>query len=382
MITSSPQFIPTVSTEKYLKDLVAQYPKDTEAKRKLARFWFVEGKIQDAAELYAQILKVHQHDYESLSFLAHLYLERGIADHAVALFNAMLAIKPHDKAARYHLSAMSALLERGKTTDKYAALYEKMIGTDDQCPALGLSRENIPVLIEMNGDLLWLPGDLLRFLWHTVRKPLTTPVPSFLAETDHYVWVRDRIKPGDDVLDIGSNLGIFATMMGARVGTGGRVFAFEPSARIASDLRRVLALNELKQVTVTEAAVSNQNGEATFCDIEESDVRREGSHLSDELFDRVTSEHQQKKVVVKTVVLDDFVAGHNLRPSVIKIDVEGAEHLVLAGAEKTIAAYKPKLVIEIHPKTKDGPLDPGPLLEYLKRFGYEHKSESKTYYCW
>lgn len=342
----------------------------------------MEGKRQQAAEAYAQILKANPKDTEALEYLAHFYLDTGGYQQAVNLLQALLTIQPQHQAARYHFSALQALIDRNKAAPKYQDLHQRMLGADDACLPLGLRRENIPVLIEMNGDPIWLPGDLLRYLWHTVRQPLTSSVPSFLAETEHYQWVRERLKPGDDVLDIGSNLGIFATMMGARVGPQGRVFAFEPSARIAGDLRRVLALNELKQVTVTEAAVSDKNGEAVFCEIVEGDVRREGSHLSDPQLDQAFNGLKQTHVAVKTLVLDDFVAAHGIKPTLVKIDVEGAEHQVLAGAVKTISAYKPTLVIEIHAHAKDGSLDPGPLIEYLQRFGYEYRAESKTYYCW
>ena len=233
----------------------------------------------------------------------------------------------------------------------------------------------------MNGDPLWIPGDLLRYLWHTVQPSSRSLLPSFLAEHLHYAWVRERLSPGDHVLDLGSNLGIFATMMATRVGTGGRVVAFEPSARIASDLRRVLTLNELGHVTVVEAAVSNQNGVASFRDVKEADVRRESSHLSDPARDRVVGALAQDITVVKTVVLDDFVATHDLRPALIKIDVEGAEFLVLEGARQTIRACCPKLVIEIHPDEAEV-FDHPRLAGYLKEFGYEYTQAGKTYYGW
>jgi FkbM family methyltransferase len=316
-----------------------------------------------------------------LNFLARFYLDHGSLQHAVTLFNALLAINPNDQAARYHLSALQALRENSRSLGKRLELQEKIIGQEDQSLPLGLRRDHIPCLIEMNGDLVWLPGDLLRFLWHTVQKPLTSATPSFQAETTHYVWIRDRLSLGDVVLDIGSNIGIFATMMGAKVGRAGRVFAFEPSPKIAADLRRVLALNELSQVTVVEAAASNRSGEATFCEIQEADVRRESSHLSDPLLDSASRELKQHATVVKTLVIDDFVAEHALRPVLMKIDVEGAEFLVLEGAEKTIGACKPKLVIEIHPNS-EGVFDHARLTAYLKRFGYQYATETKTYYCW
>ena len=381
MIAHPTQSNPTSVKPEPMKFQLAQPPVNHEDQRRMAREFQIEGKKQQAAEVYLQLLQANPRDTEALDYLAHHYLEGGVYNHAASLFNALLAVQPQHKAARYHLSALKALLDKTKFLPSSVQLYERMVGDDDRTLPMGLRRENIPVLIEMNGDLLWLPGDLLRFLWHTVRKPLTSSVPSFLAETEHYVWVRERLKAGDDVLDIGSNLGIFATMMGAKVGATGRVFAFEPSARIAADLRRVLTLNELKQVTVTEAAVSDRNGEATFCDIEESDVRREGSHLSDAVMDRNFAGLKQNAVTVKTIVMDDFAVEHKIRPALIKIDVEGAEFLVLEGLEKTIQAHRPKLVIEFHPDGA-GVFDHLKLAACLQRFGYEFKTESKTYYCW
>lgn len=332
--------------------------------------------MQEAAGHYANLLKALPNDVEALSQLAFFYLERGETGPAGTLFSRICSLDPQNRAARHQLWALEMMRQNGEAGQKAAAFYARLVGSEP-----GLRREEIPCLVRLNGDLIWLPGDLIRFLWHTVQQPFVSAVPSFLAETDHYLWIRERLSPGDQVLDIGSNLGIFATMMGARVGPAGRVFAFEPSARIASDLRRVLALNDLSHVTVVEAAAADRNGTAEFCDVQEEDVRRESSHLNQVASQRGLAELKQRTATVKTVVVDDLVAEHRIEPSLVKIDVEGAEFLVLEGARKTIGRYRPKLVIEFHPDSQ-GVFDHDRLIGYLKSYGYQFTVESKTYYAW
>lgn len=250
---------------------------------------------------------------------------------------------------------------------------------DDQ--ALGFRRDQAPCLIDMNGDLLWIPGDLLRFLWHTRVAGQPALLPHFLAETPHYLWIRERLLPGDTVLDCGANLGLFSTMMARRVGPQGRVHAFEPSPGSSRDLARVLVLNGLfEQVAVNVAAVSDTCGEAAFCDITAGDVRREASHL--DALGRIgfLGELSHQEVRVPTVTLDAYIQREGLAPRLVKIDVEGAEFLVLEGARRSVAAHHPLLVIEIHPD-EQGQFDHGKLEAYLKQYGYRHRWQDKTYYC-
>jgi FkbM family methyltransferase len=293
-----------------------------------------------------------------------------------------------DALARQKKWAESSALDNGQASPLETAAIaemEKFLGHlvdphgDDQ--ALGFRRDQSPCLIDMNGDLLWIPGDLLQFLWHTRVAGRPAMLPHFLAETPHYLWIREQIRPGDTVLDCGANLGLFSTMMARRVGPQGRVHAFEPSPGSSRDLARVLVLNGLaQQVVINVAAVSDACGEAVFYDVTVGDVRREASHLDALGRSGLVGGLDHQEVRVPTVTLDDYIQRQDLAPRLVKIDVEGAEFLVLEGARRSVAAHHPLLVIEIHPDER-GEFDHGRLEAYLLQYGYRHRWQDKTYYC-
>jgi FkbM family methyltransferase len=264
--------------------------------------------------------------------------------------------------------------------EKIERFYQRLVEPAVDEADLGFQRGHAPCLIDMNGDLLWVPGDLLRYLWHT-RVPGDPPwVLHFLAETPHYVWIRERLRSGDVAVDCGANLGLFSTMMARCVGPSGSVHAFEPSPGSGRDLARVLALNEIANVKINACAVCDTCGEATFCDVTEGDVRREASHLDSLGRVGLLGGLRHHEVRVPTITLDHYVAGKGIAPRLVKIDVEGAEFLVLEGARRAIAASRPMLVIEIHPDGNNV-FDHARLKSYLRQYGYQHECQDKTYYC-
>jgi FkbM family methyltransferase len=142
------------------------------------------------------------------------------------------------------------------------------------------------------------------------------------------------LKNGDVVWDLGANAGIFTLVASRIVGQKGRVFAFEPQPRNVDALRRHLELNGFRNVDVWPCAVSDQVGEARFDD--------SGGSSQGFLSDR-------GQIVVPTVTLDSLMAtGELLAPRVIKIDIEGAEHRALRGAERTIDACRPAVFLATH----------------------------------
>lgn len=169
----------------------------------------------------------------------------------------------------------------------------------------------------------WLPasrGKILRILGGTYEREQTRAFT-------------ERLGAGDVVLDIGANVGYYTLLSSVLVGDNGRVFAFEPDPRIARWLRRHVQMNGRQNVRVEEAAVSDTRGTARF-------ERGGGSgtgHLA-----------REGGFEVRTLRVDDFCAERGIRPSAIKIDVEGAEGAVLAGARETIAAARPIIFLSTH----------------------------------
>ncbi|HEX8361339.1 MAG TPA: FkbM family methyltransferase [Longimicrobium sp.] len=142
-----------------------------------------------------------------------------------------------------------------------------------------------------------------------------------------------HVRPGDTVLDVGAHVGYYTVLSAVLAGQRGAVWAFEPNPTNARFLRRHAEINGLRQVTVTEAAVSDANGTARF-----GFGRGSGTgHLAAE-----------GDVEVRTVRLDDFCAEHGIAPAAIKIDVEGAEGAVLNGAREVLAKHRPIIFLSTH----------------------------------
>lgn len=159
--------------------------------------------------------------------------------------------------------------------------------------------------------------------------------PSYVlgtAEPLLQAFLSRHLAAGATMYDLGANVGFFTLVAAALVGPNGHVVSFEPSPRNAAALRRNVELNGLSQVIVREAAVSDVVGEASFDvagDDQSGALGRGGS-------------------IVATTTVDVEVRRTGCVPNVIKIDVEGAEDLVIAGMPATLDAHQPIIICEIH----------------------------------
>lgn len=239
---------------------------------------------------------------------------------------------------------------------------------------LGFKRTDCPILTELNGDPFWIFADLLPYLWHVFQLPIQSLTPKILAETEHYNWVRERLAPGDVAYDVGANVGLFTNMMSRRVGESGRVRAFEPNPPVFQDLKRIVTLNQLNNVDLYPVAASDQQGVAVFNQILSGDVNREASGLI------LGAESLASAISVTTTTLDVITAANDKPPSLVKIDVEGAEFQVLRGMRQTLASYHPKLVIEFHPDAS-GVFDHAAMQSFLAGFNYKIEVLGKNYFC-
>lgn len=184
--------------------------------------------------------------------------------------------------------------------------------------------------------------------------------------------VLDRLLlPGMTVVDVGANIGEIALAAGVRVGSRGRVLAFEPQPRLAERLRRHAATNGLGNVEVLEMGVSERSETATlFAPAEAFDDGSQHSGLAS-LYP--TSTRAEAVSQIRLVTLDRFLEDHPAeRVDVIKIDVEGAELAALRGAEATLKRFHPALIIEIQQESSlAAGYDQRAILEFLSPLGYE-----------
>lgn len=150
-----------------------------------------------------------------------------------------------------------------------------------------------------------------------------------------------NLQAGDVLYDIGANVGFFAIIGARLVGLTGRIYAFEPVPGNAAAVQHNASLNNLAQVTVLQKAVSDHEGSGALLLAHYSG----GSALS--TVD--TPPPDLKEIIdVDVVSIDSLVGRGAIRPpTVVKIDVEGAEINVFRGMSQTIDDYKPLIIYEI-----------------------------------
>jgi len=153
-------------------------------------------------------------------------------------------------------------------------------------------------------------------------------------ERRHQQLLANLLRPGNVFFDIGAHVGFYSLLASRRVGSGGRVVAFEPSPRNVGYLKRHVALNEADNVEIVEAAVSSSNGLVRF------DASGDSS---------MGQVRDDAGTPVPSVSLDAWADEHDVHPSVMKIDVEGHEPRVLQGATRILTESRPAIVLSVGP---------------------------------
>lgn len=217
-----------------------------------------------------------------------------------------------------------------------------------------------------------LPGALMRWVQHLAPdRILTLPVllgplaGRRIALNLRYRWgwgyllgiyekdveqaLRKAVKPGDVVYDVGAHMG-YHTLLAAQLAAPGPVIAFEPHPLNQRALERTIALNsDLNIKCVPKAAGDRTATVSLICRDERSDVP-DYSGLA-RIADVAGPADAGAAVSVEMVDLDSFCAQSQLWPNVIKIDVEGAEGLVLHGMAGILSTGQTTLIIEAHDET-------------------------------
>ncbi len=146
-----------------------------------------------------------------------------------------------------------------------------------------------------------------------------------LAIVHEHVTDWPAAQPGKPYifLDIGSNIGAYALFVASWAGPDARVFAFEPQPHIHDRLRANIAFNALPTIAPQTIALADQTGEMTL-HIDESNS---GESTLKQLEGHITT----ASVTVPTMTLLDFTSQKSLpHISAMKLDVEGAEDLILS----------------------------------------------------
>lgn len=177
----------------------------------------------------------------------------------------------------------------------------------------------------------------------------------------------ELLDPDRDVLDIGANIGFHAVLFARRLRTG-TVLSVEPTPRALNRLRRNLERNGVSvRVSIFEGVASSEPGEVQIHTIAGREEYSSLGAMSHPSISGATTE----TLTVSATTVDDLVAQRSLRPGFMKIDVEGAEHLVIAGAGQVLAEHRPIILAELSdPLLKANGSSSAEVIHAIERFGY------------
>lgn len=202
-----------------------------------------------------------------------------------------------------------------------------------------------------------VPGFAGRFPYYGTPVHFPPGAPVFRALCEHGGFepeIIDRLvrlaRPDTTVFDVGANIGLMAIPVLRACGSC-RVVSFEPSPNSLPFLRRTVRGSGFAgRWQVAEVALAGAPGEMAFTIGRPADALFEGFKSGDRIAGART-------ITVPVSTLDrEWRALGSPPVSVVKIDVEGAEGLVLAGAAELLAEQRPAVLLEWHQP-------------YLDRFG-------------
>lgn len=175
-------------------------------------------------------------------------------------------------------------------------------------------------------------------------------------------YLRHRLREGDCFVDVGAHIGYFSLLASRRVGSGGSVIAFEPSIRMLERLSHNVRRNRCSNTTIVSVALGAESGWSTLsC----SAADNPGGATLRPRNDGIWNER------VPVMRFDDLVGDQAPLPSVVKIDVEGYELLVLRGMERTLKKASPAIVCEVSPRFLREQGQSGPeLIRFMATLGY------------
>lgn len=180
---------------------------------------------------------------------------------------------------------------------------------------------------------------------------------------------RQLLKPGDYVVEVGGHIGYLSLFFADLVGDSGRVEVFEPGGNNLPYLQA--NTKKLANITIFEQAVSDDDGIAIFF---EEGLTGQNNSLDDDYDEfeenrkraHVEAEYTQREV--ESVKLDTHLSDR-AAPTLVKVDIEGAEALALAGAVRVLRTARPVVMVEVTRRE-------GAVFDLLRSRGYCCFSES------
>jgi len=184
-------------------------------------------------------------------------------------------------------------------------------------------------------------------------------------EEDEICCLEGIVRDDDLCVDVGGNIGIYSVFM-ARKASAGKVVAFEPIPINRKMLALNLALNNLDNVEIMDCVLSDTTGDVSFS------VSKDSAYSSM----RPTNRKEEScSLQVRSRTFDELFASKGIKVGIVKVDVEGAELLVLRGAARLLSdpAIRPRAVlVELSVENQSAyGYHPGDVVRYMRTVGYD-----------
>jgi len=185
--------------------------------------------------------------------------------------------------------------------------------------------------VEIEGRKMFVHGnDGLALSIFKVYEPAQTQV------------VKEHIKEGNVVVDIGAHVGYYTLLFAQLVGPKGKVYAFEPDPVNFELLKKSVEINGYQNVILIQKAVSNKNGKVKLY---LGDNNRAINRIYDAKMDDA-----KEAIEVDSIRLDDYFKNYEGRIDFIKMDVEGSESSIIDGMHSILRKTKTlKIMTEFYP---------------------------------
>ncbi|MDH3648125.1 MAG: FkbM family methyltransferase [Saprospiraceae bacterium] len=164
-------------------------------------------------------------------------------------------------------------------------------------------------------------------------------MPLGLYEKETTDWLLSRMNSRTVFYDIGANAGYF-TLVGAKYAK--KTYAFEPVPINVEVISKHIDYNEIGNTIIEQVAINDKKGLTNFT-IEKKNAN---SHLA-QLPISHASTSTVEVIEVEAITLDDYVR-ENDPPTLVKVDVEGAEMSVLHGAKNCLTTFYPDIIVSTH----------------------------------
>lgn len=186
------------------------------------------------------------------------------------------------------------------------------------------------------------------------------------VEAQAYRAFVNTLEAGDIVYDVGAHIGTYSLIALFKTGNQGKVVAYEPHGFTRHYLEQHLEWNGGQDRTIIRGVCCGASSGTTdfYCLPDQA-----------EGMNGIVPVEGFQKTTAQVTTIDSEVAEIGLIPSIIKIDVEGAEWDVLKGAEHTINTHHPRIFLSLHPiALKKVNTTPQMILDWLIERGYNCES--------